>query len=105
MSGFDILFGTGEPAPEHVAWCRRQIDMLNLGGAWAIPRSGLIFTKTGDNEFTLTARMPWSAEMEGTITAEQLAEQQQEEYDVNRRYFAAAGVTLKDATVPEREES
>ena len=92
-------------APGHVAWCRHQIDLLRIGGVWGIPRSGLIFTKTGDDEFTLTARMPWMAEMEGTITAEQLAEQQQAEYETNRRHFAAAGITLKDATVPEREES
>ena len=85
--------------PEHVAWCKTQVDMLRIGGVWAIPRSGLIFTRTGENELTLTARMPWMPEMEGTITAEQLAEQQQDEYETNRRYFAAAGVTMIDATV------
>lgn len=105
MSGFDVMFGADEPRPEHVAWCRNQIDMLKLGGIWAIPRSGLVFTKTGADEFTLTARMPWMPEMEEVITAEQLAEQQQDEYELNRRYFAAAGVTMIDATTPEREES
>ena len=38
------------------------------------------------------------AEMEGTITPEQLVEQQQDEYELNRRHFQAAGITMKDAT-------
>lgn len=104
MSGFDVMFGTDrppEPEPEHVAWCRQQIDLLRVGGVWGIPRSGLIFTKTGPDEFTLTARMPWQPEMEGTITREQLIEQQDDELAVNRRYFAAAGVTIIDATTPD----
>ena len=84
--------------PEHIAWCRQQIDMLRIGGVWAIPRSGLIFTKTGDNELTLTARMPWMPEMEDTITPEQLVEQQQNEYETNERHFRAAGITMVDVT-------
>jgi hypothetical protein len=98
MSGFDVLLGTDEQKPEQAAWCRQQIDLLKIGGVWGIPRSGLIFTRTGENELTLTARMPWMAEMEGTITPEQLVEQQQDEYELNRRHFQAAGITMKDAT-------
>ena len=84
--------------PEHVAWCRAQVDMIRIGGVWGIPRSGLVFTRTGPDELTLTARMPWMTEMEGTVTREQLLEQQQEEYEETRRHMEAAGVTVKDAT-------
>lgn len=82
--------------PEHVAWCRMQVDMIRVGGVWAIPRSGLIFTKTGADELTLTARMPWTDEM--PVTREQLAKQQQDEYDETARHMEAAGVTMKDIT-------
>lgn len=82
----------------HVNWCRQMVDMLNDGGVWGIPRSGLIFTKTGPDELTLTARMPWMPEMEGTITPEQLREQQQSDVDGTTAHMAAAGVTVIDAT-------
>ena len=91
--------------PEHVAWCRNTFEMIRVGGVWGIPRSGLIFTRTDETTLTLTARMPWMPEMEGTVTAEQLTEQQREEYEINRLHFTAAGVTVKDATTPEGEES
>lgn len=105
MSGFDVVFGTDEPAPEHVAWCRAQVEMLKIGGVWGIPRSGLIFTRTGEDELTLTARMPWMPEMEGVITREELVEQQQAEYELNRRYFGAAGIDVIDGTDPRRQET
>lgn len=82
--------------PEHVAWCRRQVDMIRVGGVWGIPRSGLIFTRTGENELTLTARMPWMPEM--PVTREQLAQQQQEEYDETAEHMQAAGITIIDIT-------
>lgn len=30
---------------DHVAWCKNLWNMLNEGGTWTIPRSGLIFMK------------------------------------------------------------
>ncbi len=85
--------------PVHVQWCRMQVDILRIGGIWAIPRSGLVFTRTGEDELTLTERMPWMPEMQGVITVDQLAEQQQEEYNETARHMLAAGVRMIDATV------
>jgi hypothetical protein len=83
--------------PEHVEWCRRQVNMIRVGGVWGIPRSGLIFTRTGEDELTLTQRMPWIDGM--PITPDQLADQQQDEYDETARHMRAAGITMIDATV------
>lgn len=44
----------------HVEWSRRHFGMMANHGTWAVPRSGLIFTKTDENTLTLTARMPWN---------------------------------------------
>ena len=82
---------------EYQAWCRWMFELLNDGGEWAVPRSGLIFTKRAD-KFVLTAEMPWMPEMTGTITREQLREQQDTEFASIRDHFAAAGITV------EREE-
>lgn len=76
-------------------WSRNLFDALNDGGTWGVPRSGLIFTKRGE-EFVLTARMPW---MEGMpITAAQVDEQQLSDFEAIRRHMADAGITVTDET-------
>lgn len=84
--------------PGHVVWCRRTVDAIADGGVWGVPRSGLLFQKTGDDELTLTDRMPWTVEMEGTITEAQLDEQQQSDVDATVEHMLAAGITVIDAT-------
>jgi len=91
--------------PDHLAWCRNMVEMIRVGGVWGIPRSGLIFTKTAENEMTLTARMPWMPEMEGVTTPEHLAEQQQDEYEATREHMQAAGITMHDSTITHNEEA
>ena len=76
-----------------VAWCRAQFNLIRDGGVWAVPRSGMIFTREGDR-LVLTAEMPWMPEMEGTITPEQLRAQQAGEFESIRRHFAEAGITV-----------
>ena len=78
--------------PEHVAWCRRTFDMVKDGGIWAMPRSGLVFQKTGPAQFTLINQMPWMAGM--PINAEELAIQQEIDFDLTVRHFAAAGIEV-----------
>ena len=75
MSGFDVVFGSGEPDPldpAHVAWSYAQFHMLKIGGIWGVPRSGLVFTRVDETTLALTSRMSWMPEMEGTITEEEL---------------------------------
>jgi hypothetical protein len=81
--------------PEHVEWSRNHFRTIADGGAWAVPRSGLIFVKRGDT-LALTARMPHDPAM--PLTAEQLVEQQQSDIDAVTEHFGAAGVTVVDET-------
>lgn len=79
---------------EHVEWCRKLFSNLADRGSWGIPRSGLVFQKQGD-ELVLTARMPHDPAM--PVTAEQLVEQQNADFEGTRRHFAEAGVTVRSA--------
>jgi hypothetical protein len=83
---------------EHVEWCRLLFRGLKIGGVWGVPRSGLIFTRAGEDELTLTERMPYMDGMEELLTPAQLVEQQQEEYEACAAHMRAAGVTVNDAT-------
>lgn len=88
---------------EHMLYCMRQFNLIRIGGVWAVPRSGLIFSRTAENELTLISRMPWIREMEGTITEEQLKIQQQDEYDTIARHLRAGGIEVFDNTHDEWE--
>lgn len=78
--------------PAHVVWCRHLFDMLHDKGVWGIPRSGLIFQKQGD-ALVLIDRMPY---MEGMpISDEELATQQDHDYEDTCENFGAAGVKVR----------
>jgi hypothetical protein len=97
---YHVIFSTPDPLdPDHVQWCANTFNLIRHGGVWGIPRTGLIFTRTGENELTLTARMPYMDGMEELLTPEQLDEQQQSDYEGTRIHMEAAGITVKDATV------
>ncbi len=81
--------------PNHVAWSRNLFNSLNEGGAWGVPRSGLIFNKHGE-EFHLVARMPHDPAM--PITATQLQEQQDGDIKSITAYFGAAGIKVVNLT-------
>lgn len=89
--------------PDNIDGTYAMFSMVAIGGVWAVPRSGLVYQRTSETTMVLTARMPWMDEMEGTITAEQLAEQQQSDHDGMVAHLRAAGVTVTDATSPEEE--
>lgn len=83
-------------SPEHVRECGRIFRMIRVGGVWAIPRSGLVFQRTGIDTLTLTARMPHEEGM--PVTREQLREQQESEYQGTLEHMQAAGITVTDST-------
>lgn len=86
-----------------IQWSRNLISTLSIGGTWMVPRSGLIFSKTGEKELTLISKMPFMPEMAGAAadggdvpaTKEALEEYQQEDFNVIARHFLAAGVVVK----------
>lgn len=86
-----------------IAWSRSHFNhMREDGGIWAVPRSGLVFTRRGD-ELVLTARMPWTPELEAAARAGQdvpksaaeLASYQDMEYETIRDRFERAGIKVR----------
>jgi len=77
----------------YVEWCRTMFGNLNDGGTWGVPRSGLIFQRSGDC-LRLIARMPWQEGME--ISAKELRVQQDWDFNETRRQFRQAGIPVFD---------
>jgi hypothetical protein len=85
-------------------WCRSHFDTMADGGIWAVPRSGLIFTRRGE-ALELTSRMPWTEEIARAAVddwnvpanAEALRAYQDADYDLIRSRFEQAGITVRDA--------
>ena len=83
---------------EHVAWSRKLFDALRDGGVWTVPRSGLVFTRRGD-EFVLTQAMPWTEGM--PLGRDELRHYQDADYRLIQRHFEAAGVPIRRETKTE----
>jgi len=79
----------------HTLWCSGMFDLLEEGGIWGVPRSGLVFQKQVDPPtLLLTDRMP---HIEGMpITPEELREMQDAEFAQIRDEFAKAGITVTE---------
>lgn len=75
--------------PEDVEWCRRHFSAMNDGGVWLVPRFGLVYTRDGET-LALTSRL--------AIGRPRLAAIQQIDYELTKRHFEAAGVTVEDRT-------
>lgn len=69
---------------QNAQWCRNLFAMLNDGGVWAVPRSGLVFRKQ-DGALVLQARLA------GTFPVDQATD-----FDCIRSHFEAAGIKVKD---------
>lgn len=83
-------------------WCVMRFSMMRDGGVWAVPRSGLIFTRRG-LELVLTARMPWTeaiaeaaeAGRDVPANAGALVSYQRADYELIRSRFEAAGIPVR----------
>jgi len=80
-------------AEDYVAWCKAHFDSLADGGMWGIPRSGLIFGRSGD-VLRLLNRMPWQEGME--ISERRLRQEQQKDFEQIRDHFHKAGIPVFD---------
>lgn len=86
----------------HIAWARRRFGLMRDGAVWAVPRSGLIFTRHGD-ALVLTDRMPWTTELAQAArdgadvppNAGALLAYQDADYELILARFEAAGVTVR----------
>jgi hypothetical protein len=77
---------------QDIEWSANQFRLLNEGGVWGVPRSGLLWQRRGD-ELVLINRMPWMEEM--PITPEQLKEQQDADVKIIAEHMRAAGVQVR----------
>lgn len=90
-----------------LAWCRTHYAMMADGGVWGVPRSGLMFVKRNGG-LELDDRMPWTRELayaaaEGfdvPLDAEAFRAYQDADFELIRERFEAAGIAVRDATVP-----
>jgi hypothetical protein len=80
-----------KPNPHHVRWCKRLFDGLKDGAIWGVPRSGMIFRRHGD-KLVWEEQMPHMADM--PISATQLEEQQEREFESISAHFGAAGIKV-----------
>ena len=85
--------------PADIAWSRNHFRMMGDGGSWAVPRSGLIFTKRGER-LELTARLPYDPAMPMSKT--EMREYQENDFECIKRNFGAAGITVVNAIKPEK---
>ena len=81
--------------PAHIEWSRGVFNALHDGGVWAVPRSGLIFTKRG-RMFVLTSRMPWAPVM--PMPRDELETMQKADFEMISLHMLAAGVPVSDST-------
>jgi hypothetical protein len=92
MSG---AFGVGSDE-RWVEWSRQQFHLLAVGGVWGVPRSGLVFTRTGEDTLALTEVMPYDPAM--PVTARRLFDQQAGDFLAIQGYMKRAGITTHDLT-------
>lgn len=92
MSG---AFGLGSDE-QWIEWSRNVFSALRVGGVWGVPRSGLVFTRTGEKTLALTEVMPHDPAM--PVTPRQLFEQQAGDFQSIQGYMKKAGITTYDTT-------
>lgn len=81
--------------PDDIQWSQGLFASLKDGGVWAVPRSGLIFSRKGDT-LVLVSRMPYDARM--PFSQDMLEAVQASDFDAISQHMAAAGVPVFDST-------
>jgi hypothetical protein len=71
---------------DYSGWCRKQFNLLNDGGRWTVPRSGLTFQRRS-KQLVLVDRAP------GFDVG-----YQQEDYETIKRQFATADIEVTNET-------
>lgn len=92
-------------APEeerHVQWCKGMFFTLAPGGVWGVPRSGLVFERTGERALALVARMPYEDGM--PIDPVELEAYQQGDFEQIQHYMGLGGILVSDRTIEEEHE-
>jgi hypothetical protein len=77
----------------YTEWCRQHFNLIADGGTWIVPRSGLKFTKQG-NQLVLTERAPYNGDQ--PHIAETWKQYQWKDYELIRFEFFKAGISVTD---------
>lgn len=88
---------------EFIAWSRRMFDSIAVGGQWAVPRSGLIFTKDSETQLRLVALVDefdrFETENGIDVTTDRITlELQWQDYSLIKGYMEMAGITVLNDT-------
>jgi hypothetical protein len=79
---------------DHVEWCRHMHRIIAQGGIWGLPRSGLVFRKTG-NVLLWVGTIPPATRIPPAL----LDEAREHEFEENFKNFSKAGVAMWRANV------
>jgi len=79
---------------EYASWCQTLFAKLNQGGVWGMPRSGLVFRKTG-KVLLLVGTIP----PELPLPSEILADAREGDFDATAEAFASGGIPVWRANV------
>lgn len=87
-----------------IDWSLKLNGSIRVGGSWGVPRSGLVFQKDSETDWSLKTVMPWSAGilkalLEGKDVpkdADALLAYQRADYECIRSRFEAAGLKISD---------
>ena len=77
------------------SWSKQHYGMMNEGGIWVIPRSGITFQKR-DGKLMLIDTMPWQLGM--PLDAASLVAAQEADYQAIKENFERAGIPVEKET-------
>lgn len=78
---------------DYTEWCKNLFASLAEGGAWAVPRSGLIFRRQGDR-LVLTSASPYLGDSSDPDMPEMWRAHQYTDFVLTRNRFAKAGIDV-----------
>jgi hypothetical protein len=82
---------------QHAEWCRSHFARMKPGGLWMIPRTGLVFRRTG-NVLLWVAVIP-PVMPNAMLSPADLAKVREAEFEDNANHFTHAGVIIQRAIV------
>lgn len=79
---------------EHINWSRRHVDSMADGGTWGVPRSGLLFVKTGPDSLALIVK----AAPDEVGLPDEFRAFQDDDYRSIKAHMLVAGIEVTDRT-------
>jgi len=74
---------------DHSKWCREMFAAMSYGGVWGVPRTGLIFRKTGKVLLWVGVMPP-----KLNIPRDELGAAREREFETTLTHFSTGGVAM-----------